>query len=163
MLLKKNNGFTLIELTLYLGLLSIFLVFFSELLSAILNTKTRSEGVSLVQTNSNFLISKLTYDVNQADTIASPIDFGVASDSFGLNKAGQGYTYRINGGRLAIDDGQGLVYLSDANVTINNFNVTKTGNTDGIQALSIGFTISSNIVDKTGIKESSFLTTISLR
>ena len=160
---KKNKGFTLIELTLYLGLLSIFLVFFSELLSTILNTKVRSEGVSLVQTNGNFILSKLAYDINQADAITSPVDFGVTTNQFELNKNGQLNSYTVDQGRLLINNGTNTAYLSDIDVEINNFYITKTGSIDGLQALSIGFTISSKVIDKTGVKESSFFTTVSLR
>lgn len=158
-----NSGTTLIELVLYMGLLSIFLLMIFNLFATILATQTRSIAVSLVQTNGNFLLTKLTYDINQADSIITPLAIGTSDVSMVLRLGTSDADYSVSGGRLVLTDSSGPSNLNDIDTTVSDFVVKRLGNSGGRQGLQISFTITSNVIDNTSIKAKSFQTFATLR
>jgi hypothetical protein len=162
----KNNfkkATTIVELTLYMGLLSIFLVIIFNLFSQIISTQTRSVAVSLVQTNGNFLLTKLTHDINQANAITVPASIGSSAVSMTLTIGTTNASYTISNGRLVMIDTSGNYNLNDADTTISDFVVTRLGNSGGKAGLKIVFTVTSNVVDNSNIKTKTYQTFASLR
>ncbi len=162
----KNNyhqGTTIVELTLYMGLLSIFIVALFNLFSQILSTQTRSTAVSLVQTNGNFLLTKLTHDINQADAIITPASIGSSGTTMVLRIGTTNATYTISGNRLQLTDATGSYNLNDVDTTISNFSVVRLGNSGGENGLRLSFTITSDVVDNSGVKTKSFTTFATIR
>lgn len=154
---------TIVELTLYMGLLSIFLVILFNLFSQIISTQTRSVAVSLVQTNGNFLISKLTHDINQANAITAPASIGSSAVSMTLSIGTTNAIYTVTNGRLVMTDSSGSYNLNDVDTTITNFVVTKLGNFGGKAGLKLSFTVTSNVVDNSNIKTKTYQTFAALR
>jgi len=70
--LKKEQGFTLVEILLYMGIFSILLVVLLQLFSAILSAHAESQATSSVDQDGNFILSRLTYDIHNASSITSP-------------------------------------------------------------------------------------------
>lgn len=160
---KFQIGTTIVELTLYMGLLSIFLFILSDLFVQMLNTQTRSTAVSLVQNNGNFLLTKLTRDINQADTITTPSSLGTSSTTIVLTMGTTSATYSIGNSRLQRTDSSGTYYLNDADTSISNFNALRLGNTGGKHGLQFSFTVTSNVVDNSNIKSAIFQSAANLR
>lgn len=158
-----KNATTIVELTLYMGLLSIFLVIIFNLFSQIISTQTRSVAVSLVQTNGNFLLTKLTHDINQANAITAPASIGSSAISMTLTIGTTNSSYTISNGRLTMTDTSGTYNLNDADTTISDFVVTRLGNSGGKAGLKIVFTVTSNVVDNSNIKTKTYQTFASLR
>lgn len=156
-------GTTVVELVLYMGLLSIFILILFDLFAQILSTQTRSAGVSLVQTNGNFLLTKLTRDINQADSITTPAVIDATASSMILKIGTTDATYSVSEGRLLLSDSSGTYYLNDLDTSVSGFMVKKIGNSTGRQGLQLFFTISSNIVDNSNLKTKSFQTFAALR
>lgn len=161
--LAPNSGTTIVELTLYMGLLSIFIVILFNLFTAILSTQTRSTAVSLVQTNGNFLLTKLTRDINQTDNIILPLAIGASSTSMILTVGTTNATYALFNGRLVLTDISGNYNLNDSDTTVSDFVITKLGNSGGKPGLQISFTITSNVVDNSNIKSKTFQTFSAIR
>ena len=161
--LPLNSGTTLVELILYMGLLSIFIIILFNLFTAILSTQTRSAAVSLVQTNGNFLLTKLTADINRADSIVLPLAISASASSMVLKVGATDTTYAISNGRLVITDSSGSNNLNDSDTTISDFVVTKLGNVGGKPGLQMLFTITSNVVDNSNIKTKTFQTFSAIR
>lgn len=155
---STNRGTTIVELTLYMGLLTIFIVILFNLFSQILSTQTRSTAVSLVQTNGNFLLTKLAHDINQADAIITPASIGSSGTTMVLRIGTTNATYTINNNRLLLTDSAGSYNLNDVDTTISNFLVTRLGNTDGKPGIKLYFTVTSNVVDNTSIKSKDYQT-----
>lgn len=165
MSIKKihNHGNTIVELTLYMGLLSIFLLALFNLFSLIISTQTRATAVSLVQTNGNYLLAKLSYDINQADAITYPLSVGTSAFTMTLVNNGVSYVYSVNNGRLNLSDGTAAYGLNDSDTAISNFFVRRLGNPSGSNSLQLSFTITSLVVDNTGTKSADFSTTSAIR
>ncbi|MFA5025494.1 MAG: hypothetical protein WC503_03245 [Candidatus Shapirobacteria bacterium] len=160
---KLKKATTIVELTLYMGLLSIFLLILFDLFSQIISTQTRSVAVSLVQTNGNFLLSKLTHDINQANAITIPASIGSSAVSMTLTIGTTNASYTVSNGRLTITDSSGTFNLSDVDTTVSNFVVTRLGNSGGKAGLKIIFTLTSNVVDNSNLKTKTYQTFVSLR
>jgi hypothetical protein len=154
---------TIVELTLYMGLLSIFLVVMFNLFSQIISTQTRSVAVSLVQTNGNFLLTKLTHDINQANAITVPASIGSSAVTMTLTIGTTNATYTVTDGRLVMTDTSGSYNLNDADTTVSNFIITRLGNSGGKAGLKIVFTLTSNVIDNSNIKSKTFNTFAALR
>lgn len=163
--MKKSfkKATTIVELTLYMGLLSIFLVIIFNLFSQIISTQTRSVAVSLVQTNGNFLITKLTHDINQANAISAPASIGSSAVTMTLTLGTTSASYAISDGRLVMTDSSGSYNLNDVDTTITDFVVTRLGNSGGKAGLKINLTVTSNVVDNSNIKTKSYQTFAALR
>lgn len=154
---------TIVELTLYMGLLSIFLVILFDLFSQIISTQTRSVAVSLVQTNGNFLLTKLTHDINQAAAIATPLSLGSSASTMTLTIGSTNASYAVSNGRLVMTDSSGTFNLNDVDTTLSDFVVTRIGNSGGKAGLKIVFTLTSNIADNSSIKTKTYQTFATLR
>lgn len=154
---------TIVELTLYMGLLSIFLVILFDLFSQIISTQTRSVAVSLVQTNGNFLLSKLTHDINQASAISNPLSLGSSATTMTLTIGSTNASYAVSNGRLVMTDSSGTFNLNDVDTTLSDFVVTRIGNSGGKAGLKIVFTLTSNVADNSSIKTKTYQTFASLR
>lgn len=163
MKIPANRGTTIVELTLYMGLLSIFIVILFNLFSQILSTQTRSTAVSLVQTNGNFLLTKLTHDINQADAIITPASIGSSGTAMVLRIGTTNATYAISNNRLLLTDTSGSYNLNDVDTTFSNFVVTRIGNSGGKHGLQLSFTITSNVIDNTSVKSKNFQTFATIR
>lgn len=161
--MKNTSGTTVVELVLYMGLLSIFILALSNLFSQILNTQTRSAAVSLVQTNGNFLLTRLTHDINQANDIIAPVAIGDSLVSFTLKVGSSLSTYSLNNGRLQLNDGTNIYNLNDADTAISNLIALRLGNSGGKNGLRLSFSVTSLVVDNTGIKSADFKTFANLR
>lgn len=63
-----QKGFTLVELLIYMGIFSILLFVLLQLFSAILSTHAESQATSGLSQDSNYIFSRLSYDVRRADS-----------------------------------------------------------------------------------------------
>jgi hypothetical protein len=151
-----NSGTTVVELILYIGLLSIFILLLFNLFSSLLSSQTRSVAVSLIQTNGNFILTKLTHDINQADSIVSPATLDTPVTTMTLKNGTNNVTYSVVDKRLVLSDATGNHNLNDVDTTFSNFIVRRLGNTGGKQGLEISFTITSNVTDNSNIKTKDF-------
>src|SRR3989344_9039760 len=67
-----HSGFTLVELLIAMGLLSILLVVFTSIFAETLAMQLRSETISNLQTDGQFISARLLHDFNQATAVTTP-------------------------------------------------------------------------------------------
>lgn len=149
----KQTGFTLIELILYIGLLSSLIVVMSQIFIAILNVKIESGSVSVVQQDGTYIASRIAYDVHRASKILSPLvgqTGSVLSLDIVENGVDKTYQYSVSGSALVLSDGTNTDVLEGSRSAISQFSVTRTGNSATIanakDTVDISFTITSNYV-----------------
>ena len=66
---KFRSGFTIVELTIYMALLAVFLVIMTQILVSILDLQLESQATSFVEQDSRYILSRLAYDINRADVL----------------------------------------------------------------------------------------------
>lgn len=157
-----NSGTTIVELILYMGLLSIFIVMVVNLFGQVLSVQTNSVSESNIQTNGNYLLIKLAKDINSSDGIITPSSIGQTANSIVLKNGLNNTSYTVVDGRLVLTDSSGTYNLNDVDTIISDFLVKRLGNSGGKNGLQISYKITSTIVESE-TKSATFNTFISLR
>jgi type II secretory pathway pseudopilin PulG len=150
---KRAHGFTLIELILYIGLLSSLIVVMSQIFIAILNVKLESGSVSVVQQDGTYIQSRIAYDVRRASRILSPAigqTGSVLSLTIVENGVDKTYSYSVSGSTLVLSDGTSTDNLEGTRSAISQFQVTRVGNSatisDAKDTVDVRFTLTSNYI-----------------
>ena len=99
---KNNDGFTLIELIIYLALVSMILVSISWLILEIVSGQTGSQSQLEVNYNMRFISQKLTSDIHRAQDIGS-----LSSSSVTLTMPGDDIAYVFNTSNGTLERQQG--------------------------------------------------------
>lgn len=140
---KSRKGLSIIELLLYLGILSIFLGVLTQIIHSSLDVQLESEGSSSVDLANIYLISRLQYDVHRATAITSPATSGVAGTALSLTVDGITYTYQVANSQLTLTNDLGVNRLTDATVAISDFSVTRLGTNAPTETVRISYTLTS--------------------
>lgn len=114
---KNIIGTTLIEILIYVGLLTTVLAVVTNFLYQVANFRLIHQQDSLLFQNSQIIMDKLEKDIEDANQIITPSDDNFNSSLVLENDAGQ-ITYAINDGYLTknsikLTDNQVEVYLKD--------------------------------------------------
>jgi prepilin-type N-terminal cleavage/methylation domain-containing protein len=159
-----SRGFTLIEMLLYMGIISVFLMVLTSILISVLDTQLTSNSSSAVDQSGQYLLVRLQYDIRRANSIITPANIGNSSNSLSLSIGGVTYSYSVNSGVLVLTTGLKTYNLSPYDVQISNFTATRLGNVGGRNSIQIGFTITSTTVSTTQKSQvRNYQTTIDLR
>ena len=149
-----RKGTTIVEVLLYLGLISIFLVIMVDVFVTGANFKLESESTSAVQRDSQFILAKMMNEVSNSASL------NVSGNSLILSTG----TYSLSGGNLVFTQAGTSTNLNSLETSITNISFTQLGNVDGVPTARVSFDIESNIVKQGNIKETrSFTTTLGLR
>ncbi len=165
-ILKIQKGFTVVELMIYMGLLTVVLGILTTVFVDSLDVQLESEADSSVSQDGNYILAKLAYDIHRATSITSPPTLGGTNTSFQINIGGVDYSYSLNGGNLEVNDGVITNTLNSYSTNVSNFSVTRLGNSGSGKvenSLRISFTLTSKTLKNTGAKTKDFQTSISLR
>ena len=109
--MKKNSGFTLVELLVSLGLISIIVVVSSEFLINLVNTSVKIQSKNEVEQNYNFIITKMTKIIQDSNSVVME-----GSDLI-ANKDGVEYRFSLKNDSLLLN---GLPLSSIQVLTVTN-------------------------------------------
>lgn len=158
------RGVTLVELLIYMGIFSIFLLVLTDMFVSILELRKESEAVSAVDIDSRYLLSRLAYDISRATSITTPATSGVpGTNNLSIVIGGITYSYAIFGNQLQVTNDLGVDSLNSSETTISNANFQKIGNPAGKDTIKIQLTINSKTVRSTGQETKTIQTTVGRR
>ncbi len=142
---KRQKGVTIVELIVYIGLLSIFMLVLVDVFVTILNAKLESESTSTLNQDARYVYSKMAYDVANASsfTVPNPTTLVIGPK-----------TYTLSGGDLTLNS----IKLNGLDTKIDSINFTKIGNT-----VKTTFTIESLVKLQSGVQTRTVDTTFGLR
>ncbi len=161
---KRQAGFTIVELLLYMGILSILLGILTSIFLSALDVQLESQANSAVAQDGNYILAKLTGDMHKATSISIPSSLGGSATNFQIVVGGVNYTYNENLGNLELNDGLETNSLNSYNSSISNFSVTRLGNSGKVEdTLRINFTLTSKTRKNTGYETKNFQTNLALR
>jgi hypothetical protein len=164
--MRKNytKGTTIIEIILYLGLISIFMVTLTNAFVAGANFKLESESNSTMQTDSQFIFSKLMNDLGNTDSISQPATLGVTTNTLVFTSSGATYTYALIDGDLIRSTNSESLKLNSLDTKLTSISFTRLGNGSGVPTIQVKYDVESTIVlsgERTEAR--SFQTTLGLR
>lgn len=152
----KKKGFSLIELIIYMGLLSMLLVILSQVFTSIIQSRLDSESTASIDQDANYLLSRFTYDISRAQGISEPQDYASnhnPSTALTITVGSDSYRYIVNAGNLQLTNALGTDILNSYNSTISNLLFTRIGNGASpsvYDSIKINFTITSKVTRSSG-------------
>jgi Tfp pilus assembly protein PilW len=159
----KSKGFTLVELIIYIGLLSTFLLVLLEIFISILNLRAESETTSVINQDTRFIFTRMAYDIDRADLVNQPAALGETTNTLQLVISGVTYTYSLSNGNLILTVGGVGDQLNSNETTIENLSFQKIGNASGKPTLKTQLTVQAIAVESIGNRSQTFATTLGLR
>jgi Tfp pilus assembly protein PilW len=145
MTILNKKGITIVELLIYLGLATIMLVVLSELFVSILDESTKTQNYSAVQTDGRYIMARLKYGINNADSITVPASLGETSAELTTTVGSTQFHYYVNGDKFYLNDGTGDYLISNLDTKITELEFVRQGNTDGKPMISVSFKAASSV------------------
>ena len=138
--MSKQQGFTLIEVLIYLGLFSV--IFVSLLASAfvILRGINSTETKAMVLEEGNFLLAKFDWAVAGAtavSVVSNPPSLNISRFSNPIT-----LTFSLNGNNLQMNRGAGAVTLNNSNVIVSNLVFSNIGAGTQVESVQVTFILS---------------------
>ena len=157
-----QGGFTLVELLVYVGVLSLLLMALSNVFGIIVDTQLESRSIADVDQDGRYIIARLIYDTHQASTIITPSSPGSQSATLQISVNSINYTYSLNNGNLELTNNQGTDQLNSASTTVSGLSFTRIGNGDNTDTIRANFTVTSTTQRNAGPEVRTFQTTFGL-
>ena len=159
----KREGFTFVELLLYMGLLLLFLLIQTQILTSVLGVRLESEANSAISQDTRFIMARIIYDINRADNIVLPATPSAQTNALQLTIGGISNTYSLSQDNLIISNSLGTNNLSSFGTKISNLSFKRLGNASGKNTVTISFTLTSTTRREGGPETRSVQTTVGLR
>ena len=162
--IKKNSGFTLLELIISMGILMVLVSVLLTLFGQILDVQLESKATSSVDQNGRFIMARLTHDMQQATQIITPVTPGQEGDTLALHINGTTHTFSASSsGNLVLSNTNGTDVLNSTTASISAFSVTRLGNGDTNDTIRVAFTVTTRTERPSGKEQKSFQTTLGLQ
>lgn len=164
--LKKQKGFTLIELTIFMGMFSILILALFQLLISVFDVQLEAQSTASVTQDGRYILNRFTYDVKNSTTITSP-NLGVTSQSLVMSDGTTTYTYSLSNGNLVlINSVLGTTdKLNSVNTIVSGLSFLRLSDTNGknINTITFTFTLNSKTIRRNGANTENFKTTAGIR
>lgn len=132
-----NKGFSLIELLLYIAIVSIMMVVITSFFGTIVESSLRSQTINEVQQNSTQILNFITQNIRNASNINSP-STGNNATSMIITVSGSPIGFDLNSGNIRytanpLDSLPTYVNLNSNRVTVTSLTFTNMtgGNSEG--------------------------------
>jgi prepilin-type N-terminal cleavage/methylation domain-containing protein len=158
------RGFTMVELLIYMGILSILLTVLTNIFTTVIDVQLESGSTSSVQMDGRFMLNRLSYDVQRAASITTP-NLGSQSASLALVINGQTNTYSLDGNNnLVLSAGATSGQINSYDTEVETITFTTIGNSmSGKNTVRVVYTLRSRIASSRGEDVQTFTTTVGMR
>lgn len=162
---NAQKGITVVELLLYMTILSALLTILTSIFVSALDVQSESNATSSVEQDGNYILARLAYDIHRAQSINIPSVNGATNNNFQIVVSGVSYTYSVDANNnLIVTNNLGENNLNNYGTSISGFSIQRLGNTGGVEnALKINFTATSRTKRVSGYEQKDFQTNLSLR
>jgi hypothetical protein len=158
-----KRGFTIVELIIYAGILTIFLYVLTNMFTFVLDMQFESESTSAIVQDSRYILARLAYDIGRASSLVTPAALGDQTQTLVLTIGGSNYTYGVTNGNLILTDTAGSGALNSYGTTVSNISFRRYGNIGGKHSVRIEFTLASTTERTNGPQIRDYQVTLSLR
>jgi prepilin-type N-terminal cleavage/methylation domain-containing protein len=158
----SQKGFTLVELLLSMGLLTIILGVLTTIFGSIIDVSLESRSASALDQDARFVMARLSYDMQRSDQIVSPSAPSTStSPSLTMRIGTVDYTYDLDGsGNLRLTTDTGEDNLNSSTVEVSNLTFQRLGVGDATDTVQVKFDLTSRVQRRNGYETESFQTTI---
>ena len=160
--IRNKKGFSLVETLVYFTLLSIILLVLTDLFLSLSESFLESRSKVTIETEGEYAIRRMVYDIRRTDSIVSPINPGGVSSTLELDINGINHTYSLNNSTIKLDDGQ-VNSLTSNTVSVQQLTFTNISTASAKPTVRINFSLDSTTTTKAGVESKDFETVVSLR
>lgn len=147
-----------------MGILMILISVLTTVFGQILDVQLESKSISSVDQNGRYIMARLMYDMQQAESIASPSAAGEQSDTLKIKINSIDYIYTVsNSGNLIVINNYGTDVLNSNSATISGLRFTRLGSGGNDDTVRIDFSVISKTQRVPGVEQKNFQTTLGLQ
>ncbi len=158
----NESGHTVVEVSIYMILISLFIMLITQTFVAILNTRLETRSYSHVGQDGRLILTRLAYDMRRASALVTPASQGDSGATLVLTIDGSPATYSLASGVLLVDYGSGDIALNGSGTVISSLSFTRLGS--GARAtVQTEFTVTSTAQEADGAETRNFQTTTAIR
>lgn len=160
--LSSRKGFTLVELIMSMGIMTILMAVFTGIFSSIIDTTLDSTATSGVDQDGKFIIARLAYDMQRSSEIVTPAAPGsVTNPTLTVKINSIDYTYSMDAsGNLLLTDNSGSNNLNGHTTQVSDLTFQRLGIGDTTDTVQVKFRLTSKIKEPSGTETKAFQTTI---
>jgi len=165
--IKKEEGFTLIELILFMGIFSILILALFQLLTSVFDVQLEAQSTASVAQDGRYILNRFTYDVKNSTSIVTPSTSGITSQSLVMSDGTTTYTYSLSNGNLMLTNSTlGTTdQLNSVNTKVSNISFLRLSDTSSqnINTVTATFTLDSTTIRRNGTNTEVFKATAGIR
>jgi type II secretory pathway pseudopilin PulG len=140
-----KRAFSLIELLIYMGLVSVFLVIITNMFITVLQAGSGAQALASVDQDAEFILDRLAYDIHRASQIITPADIGETGSILSLKIDNNIYTYTYDSVEKKLK--LGSFNLNSYTTLISDFSITRIGYVGGTPSAQINLGLQSVVVN----------------
>lgn len=159
----NKKGVTLVELLLYMGLLSILLVVLTDILVAALNLGLGAKSYSAVESDGRYIMSRITYDIKRASEILVPENVGDQDSSLELVIFDEISSYELSSGDLLLVNPYGTNNINGSDSIVSDLTFTRVMQGSTATSIKVEFTVTGKAKNNVGQEVQQFESTIAER
>lgn len=150
---KKEQGTTLIEIIMYLGLFSIIIGGSVTAAYGMFESQGRNQTQSMVQEEGNFILQKIDWALTGATSVTISPSNQLLINRSGITPSENPISFYTSGGVMLMQrNGGPITNLSNTNISISNLTfIHTTSNSDGIVPESAGVTFTASSRTQNGL------------
>lgn len=137
----NQQGVTLIEMLVVMGLLAILLVVIATIYTAASDVTLNSKAYSATSFNARYLINRLNFDIARATSVTNPTSFGSPASTLDLNINSSNFDYALSGNNLVLTNSSSN-NLNSNDVDVSNLSFTLIGSAQS-ETVNYSFTLTS--------------------
>ncbi len=162
---KTTSGVTLVELLVYMALVSLFMVVLVQLFTSIFSLQLTTQSTSTLTQDARFIIARMGYDLENAASVSVPGTLGQTSTSLSfVAEDGSARSYSLDGSGNLVETVSGSsANLNGLDTKITNITFERVGTSGQKPTIQVNFTIESTVVEVTGPRTQEIQTTYGLR
>jgi len=152
-----NKGMTLIEIILYVAILSLISTAFITIAINMMSLKTKSVSQQEIGSNLRFITQKINYEIRNAKSIFSTTSSSLTLTTFDVSR--NPTVFDLNNGHIRMGFGNSgscpvtnPCILNSNLINISEFSVTNLSSSDN-QTQNIRYTVSGNYINPSGRQE----------
>lgn len=161
--LHTKKGFTLAELVIYMGILSILLVLFINMFGLLMDRQLETQSESGLQQDSQYLLLKIGYEFGRAKSVQFPTQLGTPSATLQLEIDSVATSYYLNAGNFFASHSGSIFQLNSPETSISNLSFRRLGAGNSYDVIQVQCDIASRTKKLSGYDVNHFSTTLGIR
>lgn len=131
--IQKKNGFSLLELLVYIAILSILVVVVSNIFISISKSRGQSQAKTEVNSSVRLVTELIRQDIKNASVVSVPASAGSSGSSLTLTRGGVTIIYDVSSGVLRRKEGAATaINITNSNISVDTLTFTRIENPNAV-------------------------------